>query len=64
MDDVNNGGSYEYVWGQSICCEPKTALKKFLKKKVGGSSLRGSVVNRPNEDPSGCGFDPWPHSVG
>ena len=28
------------------------------------SSHRGSVVNKPDEDPQGCRFDPWPHSLG
>ena len=28
------------------------------------SSCRGSVVSTPDYHPSGCGFDPWPRSVG
>ena len=29
-----------------------------------GSSLRGSAVNEPDWEPWGCGFYPWPYSVG
>ena len=28
------------------------------------SSLRGTAINKPDWDPQGCGFDPWPGSVG
>ena len=28
------------------------------------NSCRGSVVNKSEEEPWGCGFDPWPSSVG
>ena len=36
-------------------------VTKILK---GGSSLCGSVVDKSNKKPWGCGFDPWPRSVG
>ena len=29
-----------------------------------GSSRCGAVVNESDEEPWGCGFDPWPYSVG
>ena len=35
-----------------------------IQEGQGGSSLRGSVVNEPDWNPWGCGFDPWPHLVG
>ena len=28
------------------------------------NSLCGSLVNKPNQDPWGSGFDPWPRSLG
>ena len=28
--------------------------------KIPSSSLHGSAVNEPDQDPWGCGFDPWP----
>ena len=33
-------------------------------KSTSRSSRRGSVVNKFDQEPWGCGFDPWPCSVG
>ena len=44
-----------------LCC----LMNRVFKKKINvWSSLRGSAVNEPNQDPKGCEFDPWPRSVG
>ena len=35
-----------------------------LKNILWGSSHRGTVVNKSDWEPWGCGFDPWSYSVG
>ena len=37
------------------------SLKNMVIKKENGTR---QSRNKANEEPGGCGFDPWPHSVG
>ena len=37
--------------------------KKLLKMQETRRSCRGSVVNKSDQEPWGCGFTPWPRSV-
>ena len=43
---------------------PSAHLNLSIKSNISRSSHRGSVVNESDWEPWGCGFDPWPCSVG
>ena len=54
------GQNENYSLGGSISESSEILLKRGMLV----SSLCGLVVKEPDQDPWGCGFNPWPHSVG
>ena len=54
-----------YIRSHCVYFKERKHLRSFALKGITlGSSLCGSAVNEPKQDPRGHRFDPWPRSVG
>ena len=63
----NENTSIQNLWdaAKMVLRAKFTAIQSHLmKQEISRSSRRGSVVNESDWEPWGCGFGPWPCSVG